>query len=241
MRMFTSTYEAAREIERDLFKAPKTESGSIQNIAGDINLREALTYSYCITGDIEGLGEILGVAQELGFIKEEEKFYFAQWAEEELISRTSWRPQVITEKINPRLRNMTEGHEPSYTYTDRLRGMTQIITTTLMEDLGSRRAYWPIFIPQDAERASRLTRIPCSLGYWFAIREVNGEKLLHVTYLQRSCDFRRFWIWDVWFARQLQKAIVELLGFEGIKVRPGAFSHVILSFHVTLDNDEEIY
>ena len=242
MRLFTDIFEAGREIERDLSKSPEAVSHSVQNIQTEVHLREALGYMYSVTDPrLPTISEILDYAVEMRFIEDYERDEYANWLVQEMINRSAWRPKTITEEINPHLRGVIEGSEPSYTYTDMLRGSQQLILETLLGDPGTRRAYFPIFHPEDSIRAPRATRIPCSLGYWFAIREVDGKKYLHMTYLERSCDFRRFWLFDIYMAKVYQTQILQELKRSDMDIQLGALTHTLLSFHLILDSDEEIY
>ena len=96
----------------------------------------------------------------------------------------------------------------------------------LKKNPDSRRVYWPIFRTKDSLRAGAPSRIPCSLGYQAMIRKVGGTDHLILTYLQRSADFDRFWLSDIWLARKFQLNLAEALQIQG-----GALIHFIISFH----------
>jgi len=61
-------------------------------------------------------------------------------------------------------------------------------------------------------------------------------------YLQRSCDFSKYWLTDVWMARQFQKSVLELVNQEvRDEIHLGSFTHFIISFHRFLLPGEEDY
>lgn len=201
-----------------------------------------MNYSYTIRQIPEGFDEVVDIAIQFELAKAENRQDLIEWLTEEDQNRRYWRPNIVTERFHPNLRSVLEGDEPSYSYTDRLRGGATVMAETISRDLGTRRAYWPIFIPEDAIRSSRATRIPCSLGYWLAVRNVEGRRLLNITYLERSCDFGRFWIFDVWLAHQWREQVRrKIMDRQDQIILTGTFTHTILSFHTTDDLTKEIY
>lgn len=242
MRVFRNLPAAIKEIKRDLSKSPEMDSPTIQNLEVDgLKVREAMSYTYTLMDVPIAALDLIKEAQKAEYPLPEDLLETADWMSKEIEARIYWQPGAIYETQNPHLKTVLEGSEPSYSYTDRLFGMLQVLGATLVRNPDSRRAYWPMFIPEDSLRAPRHTRIPCTIGYWAAIREVNGVKRLHFTYLQRSCDFRRFWLFDVWFARRLQFELFQYLKQYMRDLEMGHLTHTILSFHVTLDEVEEIY
>ena len=241
MRLFNDLMEAASEIKRDLAKSPLVTSTRVQNLRAEGQLREALDYSYCIDAMPIFATDLVQLGTHLGFWDKEQGDKLCLWLEDEFQARTVWDPGTITEAAHPHLAQLNHGDEPDYAYTDRLRGSIEAITEALRNDPDTRRAYHPIFYPQDTVVASRLVRIPCSLGYQALIRQANdGEKYLHPTYLQRACDFDKFWLTDIWLARQWQRELQENLIDAGLDdIRLGNTTHFITSLHSFIT--EEIY
>lgn len=62
----------------------------------------------------------------------------------------------------------------------------------------TRQAYLPVWFPEDTGAVSR-QRVPCTLGYHFMIR----DNRLSCRYYIRSCDMRRHFVNDVYFAGRL--------------------------------------
>lgn len=236
MRVFANVSEAYSEITRDLAKSPLVHSSRVQNFDTEADIREASNYAYTILNFPDSLREYLAIGVELGLIPFEELPAMTLWYQREMQQRVQWMPTLVTEKLHPQLAATLEGAEPAYSYTDRLRGAVLGITELLRAFPDTRRGYWPIFHPEDAHRAIRMTRIPCSLGYDVKIREVNGLPYLHLTYLQRSCDLSTFWFSDIWLARHFQQQVLVRLD---PKLNLGSFSHIILSLHSFIKS--EIY
>lgn len=254
MRVFWNMQEAAKEIRRDLYKAPEVVSTRVQQLNWNRMAHEWMNYSYTILqgGIPESPRELLNLLRGQGFtfyceMSRRDEADWLQWLKEESMVRIEG--DVEGRKIDylhPMLRDLTEGEEYSYYYEDRMSGLVPHIVSTLEKHLDTRRAYWPIFLHTDAIRAKRMTRIPCSLGYHFMVRRVPGgeDQHLHLTYLQRSMDFEVFWATDLWLAHQLQirvyEELMERIG-EYEEVRMGQLSHVILSLHGFFDPEQEVY
>jgi thymidylate synthase len=248
MRLFQNIREAYQEIQRDINKSPKMEIHRVQDKVITAEAHEAMGYSYSVVDIPISVGDILQLSKDLGYLLPLviDDTDMEDWLRAEVTARTSphWHPEEITELINPQLARCLEGAEPSYTYRDRLHGMVEILAHQLYLSPDSRRAYWPMFNVEDSYSAARQTRVPCTLGYWVAIRKVGGVDRLHLTYLERSCDFDRFWLWDLFFARVLQEQIRRSINLKHemaynnssmankpIWVEMGLTTHTILSFH----------
>ena len=205
MKIFTDLREAYSEIKRDLSKAPILEATRVQNKSVHYEAHEAMGYHYTVLSFPVTSWDLIKLGVEIGALNSGNNCNYHGWLRDERLARQYWQPGRITEVLHRDLDGTLEGNEPSYTYTDRLRGAVGVMAQTLAKNPDSRRAYWPIYLPEDAVRGPRLTRTPCSLGYHLMIRNVNDKPQLHMTYLQRSCDFDRFWLSDIWLARQFQQ------------------------------------
>jgi len=236
MRVFTTLREAALEIRRDLAKSPEVVSKRVQHMAQDAIAHEAMNYAYTILQMPTSRDEFIRLGVELGFYDAKHVVDITRWLVEEEQFRISWSPGAVTERKHPALQQVLEGNEPSYAYTDRLRGAVDTLADLLSDTPDTRRGFWPIFNVEDAVRSSRMTRIPCSLGYQLMIRDVNRVPHLHLTYVQRSCDFQHFWYSDIWFAYRFQRAVFSRIDSPKT-LKLGSVSHVILSLH-TFINDE---
>lgn len=240
-RVFSTLKEAGLEIRRDLAKGTNVDFTRVQQHM-DTHLpgRERQSYEYCVMDvpheaeDLIALGKELELKPYLNHPYEMER-----WLRSELSSRLfpyQHLGEFATEIDNPLLRSTVEGNFPSYTYRERMYGAVSALCTALENSLDTRRAFWPIFLPQDSLRASQPTRVPCSLGYEVMLRNVDGQTKLQVFYLERSCDFDRFWLSDVWFAYRFGKHIADQFGYQ-----VGAVYHYVISLHSFQVDMKEIY
>lgn len=247
MRVFKSLSTAADEIQRDVYKAGKMDVSRVQQWDNLMLVaREAFGYSYTILpgGIPEKVNELvdIGIMMEFPpYMIEGGNRIMTEWLLLERAYRVNpeYYPQYCgpSELKHPALEKTLEGSHPSYTYRERLTGMIPAIVEILKTSPDTRRAYWPIFRPEDTLRAMSPTRVPCSLGYQFAIRQMqDGSNSLLMLYSQRSSDFDNFWLSDVWLANQIQITIADILG-----LAPGPFIHMIHSFHSFEVGNQEIY
>jgi hypothetical protein len=247
MRLFTSLHEAASEIQRDLFKSPKVISTRVQNRAGlSLTGREQFGYTYALDALVpETPQEIVRFGQEHNFpLYVQEPIAMKDWLSREMNARLDpgfdlgWAP---ADSRNPALRTTYEGLAPSYTYRERLVGMMESFIASLTVSLDTRRAFWPMFRPEDSMRAPLPTRVPCTLGYQPLVRDVGGIPTLMFFYLQRSCDFDNFWLSDVWFAKMIQRDLIRKLHWRHHEVAEGLLVHFIISFHSFFTEGTEVY
>lgn len=242
MRLFQELSEAISEIRRDLYKSPEGVSGRVQNIAVNRKVHEALNYVFTL-GDIHSVPLVSPGLVRLGqenfdFWRKADPEKLEAWLDQQLAARMLPERNVNdkSDAMHPELEQFLEGNTFSYNYAERMVGLFDVVPMTLGTQWDTRRAYWPIYTPQDAMKMGRMTRIPCTLGMDFVVRNIPGQgRVLHCTLLQRSCDFEKFWLSDIWFAVQIQLRIANQ-----IKVRPGQFTHIALSLHA-FEPDEEVY
>lgn len=250
MRLYDTLPEALSEIHRDLAKSPQVTSSRVQaSLTKGGVAREAMNYGYTLApGAVPFTAwELVDIGASFFSFWKEHKFTLERWLQREEIERARGYINDAREADigNPALCDLREGNAFSYTYTERLVGAAASIVATLNGFPDTRRAYWPIFHSQDAHRAVKLTRIPCSLGYQFLIREVPGlGPHLHLTYLQRSCDFEQFFLSDIYFAVRFQSRVFSQLRIaheretgEKSLLKMGAFSHFILSLHSFIEGE----
>lgn len=146
------------------------------------------------------------------------------WADAEFAERLTFTDQQDGEawKLRPEVWEEFSG-DFAYSYGERYALSIDEIIRELSKHPASRQlflAVWDPFI--DSSRLGE-RRVPCSLGYWFALR--NGA--LNITYLQRSADLATHLQNDQYLSHRLQKHIAERLGVE-----IGHFTHWIGSLHV---------
>lgn len=104
----------------------------------------------------------------------------------------------------------------------------------LASDPLSRQAYLPIWFPEDGSPEAK--RKPCTLGYWFILR--NG--FLHMHYPIRSCDIVRHFRDDCYMAVRLMMWMLERLREKDAitwgSVAPGMYSMWIGSLHCFIND-----
>lgn len=93
----------------------------------------------------------------------------------------------------------------------------------LKDNHTTRQAFLAIWHPED--QTNHGERLPCTIGYWFNIK----NNKLNITYLIRSCDASRHFRNDIYMAQRLAYDIIEYLGDNTIE--PGILSMWIGSFH----------
>lgn len=79
------------------------------------------------------------------------------------------------------------------------------VVQLMIKEPTTRQAYLPIWFPEDTG-AVHGGRVPCSLGYWFVMRD--GK--LNIEYTIRACDALRHFRDDVYFAVRLAKYMIDV-------------------------------
>jgi hypothetical protein len=73
------------------------------------------------------------------------------------------------------------------------------VINKLKSDRTSRQCYLSIWHPEDQSNDKEGKRVPCTLGYWFSIR----NNVINVKYLIRSCDIVRHFRNDMYLTGRL--------------------------------------
>lgn len=192
----------------------------------DFLTKELTNYSYTVLDP--DYTEIDGVHEE---------WVIQEWADRivgDLNPGRAWklRPEIWREFLEAR-------HPPgstrgifSYTYSDRMGGhhIDRIIEELLFHP-HSRQLWLPVWWPVDETRRGQ-RRVPCSLGYWFVMR----DGALHMTYMMRSCDFFTHYANDVALASMLLHYVAQKAD-----VSVGTFTHFIGSFHVYAKDVADVF
>lgn len=243
MRIYGNCYELMSEMGRNLYEMGaivKPKHYQNKNIDGkdDFITRELICEQYCLL-------EMPDPERLFTFMEEGAR----EWADAE------FKERVSGETLNPgeawKLRKniweefLVDG-EFDYTYPERINQlvMYDYLPTTklkaviklLKEDPDTRKAILNIYGSfydydnsrvEDYDRLDGHARIPCSMYYDFLIREnQKGEKILNITYHQRSSDFVTFFGSDVYLAWRLMEYVADKMG-----VKPGYLYHTIDSIH----------
>lgn len=239
MRIYINADEMIEETKRDLAEMgivvrPATMQDKYVKGNPDYETRELQNYSYCLL-DAKSR-EIPGVSQP--------------WADAEFKERVT-DPWVrcpdgkgYPEFINPgkawelRKEVWTEYlHEGkmAYTYNELIWNNDQVtkVINRLKEDPDSRQLWISLWNPdKDPDFLGGLSRVPCSLGYAFQVRD--GKLNMH--YVMRSCDFATHFRNDVYLAIKLLEWVAEKTHYP-----VGSFTHTIFSLHVYNKDVEGVF
>lgn len=122
----------------------------------------------------------------------------------------------------------------SYTYSHRFSMFDQVvrIIDRIKKDPDSRQLWLSVWHPRDITKLGGISRVPCTLGYQFAVR----EGILNIHYIQRSADFITHFCNDVYLASRLQAWVAEKSGYP-----VGHFSHTVFSLHMFRKDAEGVF
>lgn len=222
MRYYLNAKEMYGEIKRDLAEMgilvkPKTMQDKLIEGNPDYETKELSNYSYML---------IYPSSKEIA----KDLKVTLPWADEEFIERID-----LSGTVNPGQAYKARGevweeflHDGkfSYTYNERLMGDNQIwkIIKAIEKDPSSRQLWLSIWdVTKDLDNIGGISRVPCSLGYNFQVRE--GKLNMH--YVMRSSDFATHFVNDVYLAVRL----LEYVSYY-TKYPVGTFTHTIFSLHV---------
>jgi thymidylate synthase len=222
MRIYTTFDDALNELKRDIAELgmkvhPQTMQDKDIADDPDYDTQEYLNMVYMVTHP------------NLEDLRPHVKTW--EWCEAEFAERIKgiYPQDGQAWKLRPEVWSEFNGHF-GYSYGERYRGHTNYgnfdnlnaIINELRRHPDTRQAFLPVFEGRDPSRLGRI-RVPCSLGYWFALRQ--GK--LHITYLQRSGDYFTHLANDLWLTRKLQEHVAKEIG-----AQPGTYTHWIGSLHV---------
>ena len=231
MRLYIKADEAFEEIKRDLAEMgiwvrPKTMQD--KNIEGNPEYETTELQNYCYTilnaksSDIPNVTQPTADAEFLERITEPKDDKFINPGEAWKLRENVWGEFFHNGKFG-------------YTYNELLWNNNQFmkIVNRLKEDPDSRQLWISLWDPErDPDLLGGVSRVPCSLGYGFQVRE--GKLNMH--YVMRSCDFSTHFANDVYLAIKLLEYVAELTGYE-----VGNFTHTIFSLHVYRKDLKEVF
>jgi thymidylate synthase len=225
MRIYQNFNIAMNEIKRDLAEMginvhPQTMQDKY--VADDPNYatKELQNYVYTVTDAVNYLDQL----------------YVTQpWADEEFL-----------ERINCTLKNPGDAYKHregvwneflhdgkfAYTYGERIGYNLEKVIKEIKLHPDSRQLYLSIWDRDDVNNLGGGSRVPCSLGYLFQVRE--GR--LHLTYFMRSCDLATHMQNDIYLATKLMDFVAGRTGYQ-----PGNFTHFIGSLHIYKKDIEGVF
>jgi len=233
MRIYKNSYEAIREVERDLMEMGITYQSATcqdQDVRDnpDFETKELSPYAYSVTNPAMDLTEMVLYKKDHNYLS---------WVENEAMERyfgcevknpgSAWK--INREMWEPFL------HEGlfSYTYVERLQEQLLYAKRELKRNPASRQVMLTMYDRhQDMMNWGGKSRVPCSLSYNFLIR--NGK--LTLTYTERSCDFYNFFQADVYCAIFMQREMAKELN-----IPVGKFTHFIVSLHAFKKDMKDVF
>ncbi len=227
MRVYKTFPDALNEIKRDIAELgmkvhPQTMQDKYVGNDPDYETMEYLNMIYTVTQP--NLEDLRAYVQTWDWCEAEfqERLSGLPPSNPEALEAWKLRPEVWKEFA---LSGQGFGYSYGERYRDqpyRTRGPLRDIIEELRIHPDSRQLFMPVWRRLDNDHLGRI-RVPCSLGYWFALRQ--GK--LHITYLQRSGDYFTHLANDLWLTRKLQEHVAS-----EIEAEPGFFTHWIGSLHV---------
>ena len=225
MRIYKNSFEAIREVERDLCEMGITYQSKTcqdQDVSQDEGFltKELSPYVYSITNPTNELDAMLNYKKDLPYIEwvlaEAEERYFG-------IPSGQQNPGEAWKKLPELWQQFNHEGFFAYTYVERMQEQIKYVKAELKRNPASRQVMITMYDRhQDMMNWGGKSRVPCSLSYNFLIRD--GK--LTLVYTQRSCDFYNFFQADVFCAIFMQNEIAKELGLEC-----GKFTHSIISLH----------
>lgn len=240
MRIYMNADEAIEEIKRDLAEMgivvrPKSMQDKIIEGNPDYETKELQNYCYTILNAKSC--DIPDVTQPWADREFEERIYYPFDPGHEgdpeyayfINPGKAWklRENIWTEYMH-------DG-KMAYTYNERLHFNDQLwkMIDQLKKDHDSRQIWVSLWNPAiDPDKLGGVSRVPCSLGYAFQVRE--GKLNLH--YVMRSCDFATHFRNDIYLAIKLQEWVSQK-----IDVPVGDFTHTVFSLHVYKKDIQNVF
>lgn len=221
MRIFANPIEAVKEVERDLFEMGiEIQSHTVQDQNVDNNsdymALELMGHSYMVTAwTEESLKEMVKYLQG--------NMDWCNWEFAERISVLCINPGEAWKLRKEIWSQYLHNGKFAYTYNERYKTQLHQVMSELRMRPNTRQAVITVYDKHDDSKSiGGYARVPCSMYYHFMIR--NGA--LNCIYYQRSCDFLKHFVHDVYLTIRLQEWIASDLG-----ISTGYFIHNIGSLH----------
>lgn len=231
MRIYKNFGEAQNEIKRDLAELgvrvqPETMQAIYVADRPEYETKELANYVYTVTHpdyrDIDGVHEDW-VHREWRDRKAGGLNPGTAWKQREEV----WRPLLEVDDPEHSIARF------SYTYSERMGGehILKIIQEIKVHP-HSRQLFLPVWDRGIDEKRRGVKRVPCSLGYWFVMR----DDQIHITYMMRSCDIMTHYPNDIAMAAIMQDFVADSTGYD-----IGTFTHFVGSLHAYRKDLEGIF
>ena len=243
MRIFKDCLEAVKEVERDLAEMGiRYESDSVQDkmLSGEERQTlELAPYAYAVFSSPEGElnhRTFMGLHSMLRYKKDDPDFIewvYAEANERETGECSKKNPGDAWRIYAKFWQQFLRDSKFAYTYVERIHEQLDYIVSELKARPNTRQAIITIYDRhQDLMNMGGRDRVPCSISYQFILRD--GR--LTLIYSQRSCDFKKFFQADMYFAISLLNHVAQKVGAE-----PFAFYHFINSLHMFKADAEGVF
>lgn len=223
MRIYTSAFEAIKEVERDLWEmGTDVPCNTVQDrvVKGDPNdgmTKELVAYGYMIS-QAPSEEDLRAALAHTGCNY--------KWALHESEDRT--RLDLInpgmTWQIDRELwgKYIRKGRF-AYTYNERIREQLERLIEELKENPNTRQGIITMYDRhQDMNNWGGVDRVPCTMHYQF-VRRLDK---LNIIYVMRSCDFLKHFATDLYLATALLKFVAREIGSP-----VGTVTHFMGSLH----------
>jgi thymidylate synthase len=218
--------EMVKEVERDLYEMGvryQTSTVQDQQVANDPNFQTIELFGYAYT--IKQVCHF-DFQDAVEYMDHDERYY-------------DWMRREANERTNLQLDDKNPGHAWkhradfwgqylrngvfAYSYAERWHHQIPYVIRELRARPHTRQAIITMYDRHDDLLSwGGNDRVPCSLTYQFIQRD--GQ--LHIIYNQRSCDFVKFFIADIYFTMRLLSHVSAHTGIEA-----GDLTHFLGSLH----------
>jgi hypothetical protein len=227
MRIFQNPKEMVKEVERDLFEmGHRYQSKTVQDqdVADDPRFQtiELAGYGYRLSNpDPE---ELLAMASYFDYNEDYRAWMVAESRERtEGLATFAQNPGLAWKHREDFWGQFIRNGVFSYSYCERWQAQIPYVVQELRAKPNTRQAILTMYDRhEDMLNWGGADRVPCSVSYQFMIRA--GK--LDVIYNQRSCDFMKFFLADIYFTTALMQHVALQ-----IEVPAGDFVHFLGSLH----------
>lgn len=227
MRFYTDARDMYSETERDLKEMGISYvSKTVQDKEVNADTKELLGHAYRLemvpglVTDLETLAMEKGIPRAWMIAEIGERLYQCVNPGRAWIYREDlWRQYLRNGRF-------------SYTYSERLFNQYAKILQELKTKKDTRQAVLTMFWPTDLDQLGGVDRVPCSLTYQFICRDDE----LFLIYTMRSCDFYKFFLFDLLFACTLLEDFGRQLDKD-----PKFIQHQIGSLHAFEEDLKDVY
>lgn len=137
---------------------------------------------------------------------------YKYWPYHQNLDSSNYKEEIFShtyqERFWPKEANnknpITGGEGPNWGIRFRY-GDLQDVIELLCNNPSTRQAYLPIWFPEDTWAANNGKRVPCTLGYYFWVK----NNRLYCNYVIRSCDLLRHFRNDIYLTARLMQHVQE--------------------------------